>query len=503
MKNVQKGFTVAEVLVAIVLGTIVISIMATSLQVLTITNARASQRSEAEALTFQKIQDYINLPFEDVPIGDSINAYEVENFDADAEAINLLNPEGRVYVEPASVVPEPTTTTNQYVEAVTADASYSSGGEINQTGTDRTDYWYYSNRIADGSYNNSYTYATDDDNVASPSIDLGSPRDVDTIRVSWWYCDYAADSFAIQAKNGSPTSSSGWTTIVGGLSADSIACSGSDNRQDINVSGNSTAYQHWRVYIYQSNHYYYSVISELEALSADIPGDIVEQRSASASSNPGGLDYSDATLDMTENGSAGQQSIGLKFDEIDVPQGATITNAYINFVARSSDSSSVTLRVRGVDADTSPEWVGAYAVDRAIDSNSSDGYVGTSASQTWSPPAWSSGENGPDTRVDVTSIVQEITDRPGWDRDHDMSFGITRVSGSGKRRANRTPSPQLVIEWQETTEEVTGGYIDADGDGDVDNPNLLRVTSVLEYDSLGTRERVMYSTLMRRYGVGD
>ncbi len=502
MKQVQKGFTIAEVLVAIVLGTIVISIMATSLQILMITNARASQRSVAEALTFQKIQDYINLPFEGVPVGDSATAYEVENYDADAEAIDLPNAEGRVYIEPASVVPAPIITTNEYVEAVSADSSYSSGGVIENVGTDETRNWNYHYRIGDGNYNSYYTYIADDDNVASPSIDLGSPRDVETIRVSWWYCSYAGDSFAVQAKNGSPTSSSGWNTIVNGLSADSISCSGSDNPQDIDVSFNSTDYQHWRIYVYDSNNNNYTVISELEALAADIPGDIVEQRSSGVSS-PGALDYSDSTIDLTDGGSAGEQSVGIKFDEIDLPQDATVTNAYINFVSRANESGYVGLRVRGVDADTAPEWVGTFAVDNAIDNNSSDGYVGTSSATDWYPNAWSSGENGSDTRVDVTSIVQEIVQRTGWSSGNDMGFGITHITGSGERRAYRTPSPQLVIEWEESIEEVTGEYVDADGDGDVDNPNLLRVTSILEYDSLGTRERVMYSTLMRRYGVGD
>jgi hypothetical protein len=106
--------------------------------------------------------------------------------------------------------------------------------------------------------------------------------------------------------------------------------------------------------------------------------------------------------------------------------------------------------------------------------------------------------------MDVTSIVQEIINRAGWVSGNNIAFGITYVSGLGVRQATRSPAPQLVLQWDESTEVLLpGGYVDVNGDGDVDNPTLLKVVSVIEFDHFGSRQRVEYVTYMRQYGVGD
>jgi hypothetical protein len=208
---------------------------------------------------------------------------------------------------------------------------------------------------------------------------------------------------------------------------------------------------------------------------------------------------------MSENGANGHQSVGLIFDDVDTAQGASITSAYIQFTADENDSDDVTLRVRGVDTDNAPAWSGAYAVDNAVDTDDSDGYIGTAASTVWTPAAWSSGEKGDDTQVDVTDIVQEIVDRGGWVAVNDMAFAVQYISGDGKRVAEReNDEPELIINWSETvTTTYSGQYEDADGDGDADDPTLIRVRAVIEYDAYGRRREVEYQTFIREFGIGD
>jgi hypothetical protein len=77
--------------------------------------------------------------------------------------------------------------------------------------------------------------------------------------------------------------------------------------------------------------------------------------------------------------------------------------------------------------------------------------VRTAASVAWSPPAWSLvGESGAAQRTpDLTALVQEVVNRPGWDFGNAMVF---LVSGSGTRTAesfdgSAASAPLLHVEY--------------------------------------------------------
>lgn len=504
----QSGFTLVEVMVSITLIAVLLGVVVSVMQSAMTLNAKALLRSEAGSLAFKKVQDYINLDFDNIPIGDTALSYEVEDFSAEAEVLNLRNVSAKIYVEPESVISSgSTTTTTNYSQSVAADTAFVSGSEINSVAYhDATSVWHRGWRMRDDNYSN-YTYsrwAFSPDNLASPSIDLAAPSVVDFIRVDWFACGYGASDFRIEAKNNSPNSNSGWTTIVSGLSDNGISCSTGSHPQDINVSSNTTPYRYWRLFFVNAEDSDYAVVSELEAFSAGSPGDAVEQQGSDASDSPGSLYFSSTDLEMSEDGSRGHQSIGLIFDDINMEQGAAIDDAYLDFTADESDSGPVTLLISAAAVDNASSWSGSYAVDNAVDNDASDGSVGTIAKVTWTPPAWSSGENSSDTRIDVSAIVQEIVNRPGWVSENAMAFAIQYVSGSDKRVAERTPAPELVINWSESVTVVDSGvYVDADSDGDVDNPTLVRITSIITYESFNQMHTVEYSTFVRQFGVGN
>lgn len=501
----QNGFTVAELLAGMLLGVVLISIITSVVFTLSALNARATMRANVGARAFQEIQNYINLDFDDVPIGDDTVAYEVSDFSDQIESeFNLQDVVAKVYIEPESEIPVPITTTEQYTEAVSADTEYADGDEIEAIDTDETRNWYNDYRISDDNYSN-YTYeytSYGEGNIASPSIDLGSSQTVDVIRINWFGCNYSSSNFRIQAKDSNPTSNSGWTTISSGLSDTYTGCSNANRPQDF-VVGTATPYRHWRLYFDTKIHPNYIVVSELEAFSAGTPGDTVEQRGADATVNPGELSFLTDLGIGTESTATGKQSIGLLFQGVTIDGMATVDNAYIRFTPTSNQSGSVTTLVKGVDVDSAPRWENDYAVDNAVDSDGSDGYVGTTSGTSWSPGNWDTSNPSTNTTVDVTAIVQELVNRPGWSTGNDMGFGIRTLSGSGVRYASRTVAPQLVIEWSKTETTLSGNYVDVDGDGDVDNPTLLRVTSIVEYRGQYYNEKIVYSTYMRKYGVGD
>lgn len=118
-----------------------------------------------------------------------------------------------------------------------------------------------------------------------------------------------------------------------------------------------------------------------------------------------------------------EQLIGLRFQYVGIPQGATITAAYLEFQVDETDS--VTTLVN----------ISAQAADNAAEFSSTD-YDLTSratipASVAWDIPPWDAvGEVH--QSPDLSPVIQAIVDRPGWVINNSQ---VLVISGSGTRTA--------------------------------------------------------------------
>jgi hypothetical protein len=104
-----------------------------------------------------------------------------------------------------------------------------------------------------------------------------------------------------------------------------------------------------------------------------------------------------------------EQIVGLRFVGVDVPRGATIESAHVQFTADEAHSEPTSLVIHG-------EASGDAA---AFASTASDlsGRTTTAASVAWSPAPWSVGAAGSDQSTEeLASVVQEIVDRSDWSR---------------------------------------------------------------------------------------
>lgn len=121
------------------------------------------------------------------------------------------------------------------------------------------------------------------------------------------------------------------------------------------------------------------------------------------------------------------QTVGIRFTDIDIPEGAVITAAYVQFQADKTSAGEVSLLIRGQDSDDAAAF---STVKFSVSSRPT-----TDASVSWTPSDWSiGGESGLAQRTpDLSAIVQEIVDRDGWAALNDMVFLIT---GTGTRRAD-------------------------------------------------------------------
>lgn len=148
------------------------------------------------------------------------------------------------------------------------------------------------------------------------------------------------------------------------------------------------------------------------------------------------------------------QRVGLRFKDLEIPAGAQITDAYIQFEVRDTGayaSTSVNLKVYA-EANIHAK---RFRDNRKIDSRTylqdpnTPGVINT---VDWPDvPVWQSiGDRGEDQRTpDLSNLVQSIVDLPGWDKnDNAVVFVVegvdgetgTRVAASADTGYNHAPS---------------------------------------------------------------
>lgn len=136
------------------------------------------------------------------------------------------------------------------------------------------------------------------------------------------------------------------------------------------------------------------------------------------------------------------QTVGIRFAGIAVPQGATIVNAYVQFTVQGTPTRDTTLTIQGEAADNP----GTFTTSAFNVSSRSR----TSASVSWVVPVWSTiGQAGSDQRTpNLGAVIQQVVSRPGWSSGNALAFIIT---GSGRRVARSFNSgsgaPVLHVEY--------------------------------------------------------
>jgi len=156
--------------------------------------------------------------------------------------------------------------------------------------------------------------------------------------------------------------------------------------------------------------------------------------SISSSANDAEQNVSDGSMTLTSNdlemvqdgnGSSNKQIIGIRFEDLQIPNASDITRAYLEFSSDGSHSGNTSLTIHGQDIDSADIFTSS-------DYDITAGRSLTSSSTSWSNiPAWTDGLTY--TSPDISTVVKEIVDRSGWSAGNDMVFIL---SGSGKRKAD-------------------------------------------------------------------
>ena len=175
--------------------------------------------------------------------------------------------------------------------------------------------------------------------------------------------------------------------------------------------------------------------------------DDAEEFVGETSEGPAGTVYLDSSdLELSEDAGT-TQVIGLRFAGVELPPGATITRAYIQFTVDETSEGETSLALWGEASDDAATFT--------VDLNALSSRPRTAATVSWSPTPWTSeGEAGPSQQTpDLAPLLQEVINRPGWQSGN--AFAVF-LEGRGDRTAEsfdgrESRAPVLYIDYTEAT----------------------------------------------------
>jgi MSHA biogenesis protein MshQ len=160
----------------------------------------------------------------------------------------------------------------------------------------------------------------------------------------------------------------------------------------------------------------------------------------------GDMSRSSSDLEMSADSSE-LQIVGMRFNDVAIPQGAVINSAYIEFETDETDSGTTNLVIFGENVDTANQFANN---DDNISSRPK-----TTASANWSPSSWTTVSELHQT-PDISTIIKEIVDRAGWSSGNDLVLIIEPGSDCKDSDCQRTAeshdgesssAPLLVIDY--------------------------------------------------------
>lgn len=170
--------------------------------------------------------------------------------------------------------------------------------------------------------------------------------------------------------------------------------------------------------------------------------------------------YNHTDLDLGRFSTNGQESnVGLRFQNIQIPPGSTITNAYIEFTALGGTAGAMSVSIAGENVDDAATFTAT--------ANNISGRTKTSQVVTWTPAdPWVA--NMTYQTAELKTIVQAIVDRAGWMSGNDMAFIFSSIASSLNKRdayaydQDAGKAPKLHIEYTQAASTKYYGYFNPD-----------------------------------------
>ena len=186
-------------------------------------------------------------------------------------------------------------------------------------------------------------------------------------------------------------------------------------------------------------------------------------------SSSGSVNLSSSDLELVQESST--QTIGIRFQNVSIPPEATIVKAWVQFQADESHSGTTSLTFA------------AQASANPATFSSSSGSISSRPRLTetvsWSPPAWSTGSQGPAQQTpNLAPVIQQVVDQQNWTSGNSLVIIIT---GSGKRVAesyngSSSAAALLHVEYATGPPPNTPPVVNAGGDQTIVQASVATAT---------------------------
>lgn len=149
---------------------------------------------------------------------------------------------------------------------------------------------------------------------------------------------------------------------------------------------------------------------------------------------------------------AATQRVGLRFQDVNVPRGAKITNAYLKFYSGVSSSGAANLEIRGQKSDNAPTF--EETPKNISNRPTTSKMVSWNSSSAIPLTDWKEGELY--RTPELKEVVQEIVDQATWCGGNAMAFIISSSDNNSIRNVvsfdqNPDSAPSLHIEFDPST----------------------------------------------------
>src|SRR6266511_3575710 len=189
----------------------------------------------------------------------------------------------------------------------------------------------------------------------------------------------------------------------------------------------------------------------------------------------------DMMLDVASTGTHTNLADGMRFNGIAIPRNATITNAYVQFVASEVESTATQLTIQAQATDNAPAFT---TTNRDISSRAR-----TTAATLWSVDPWMAvGDSKRAERTpSLAAVIQEVVNRSGWANGNSIALIVT---GTGQRvakafdTASGVYAPVLHVEWQISSQPNAAPTVSIDPIADVTLPAGTSVSGHVSDDGL-------------------
>lgn len=154
----------------------------------------------------------------------------------------------------------------------------------------------------------------------------------------------------------------------------------------------------------------------------DIGDDIEEYRDASDASPVGYMDHGSSDLELTTEAANRRQMVGIIWRNVQIPAGATITNAYVQFTCDDDDNQEgpLPISIWGI------KEVNTLAPFTDVLFNCTS-RPNTTATVTWNCPVWAVKEarTANERTSDIKTIIQEIIGQAGWASGNNLGIKLS------------------------------------------------------------------------------